>query len=161
MRQSLTQNTDEFDRKFDRSFSLVAYAVNRHLMNYMRRTTVTLNMDLEMAYIWGTLAHLNVAPYLPYGTDPIHTLTETGRIPQNDFKPVRLTDLCQITGFSRETVRRKLKTLQEMGKVERTSSGGWIFSPQSVDESIQNFTKKTVVQLLATAEEITNILNRV
>jgi hypothetical protein len=161
MCQPLTQNTNEFDRNFDRAFSLVAFAANRHLMNHMRRTTIALKMDLEMAYIWGSLAHSNVARHLPYGADPMLTLSESGQLPPMAFKPVRLTDLCQITGFSRETVRRKLIKLQAMGRVEHTTSGGWVYLPQSIDESVHNFTKETVLQLLATAQEITNILNRV
>jgi len=127
----------------------------------MRRLTVELQLDLEMVFIWGTLAMMNVMPFLPHGADPLQVLTENGRIPEITFAPVRLTDLCQITGLPRETIRRKLKKLQELGKVEQITSHGWVYLPQGVDESLRAFNKETVIRLLATAEEVSNILSRV
>ena len=47
---------DDFDARFQRGFGLLAFSVNRHIVDHMRRINLELGMDLEMAQIWGTLA---------------------------------------------------------------------------------------------------------
>lgn len=151
----------DFENRFDRSFGLIAFVSNRHLLDHMRRITVELHLDLETAFIWGTLCNLNVAAQLPPGVNPNKALTETGRIPEGTLRPVRLVDLSQITGLPRETVRRKLERLLEAGKVMRDDNGGWTIDPASVDLSLRDFTKESAVRLLSAATEILNVLERV
>lgn len=67
---------DDFDARFQRAFGLLAFTVNRHIIDHIRRINVDLGMDPEMALIWGTLAHLNILPSLPLGCDPMAFLNE-------------------------------------------------------------------------------------
>jgi len=148
-----------FDEAFDANFSLVSLIVNRHLINHMRRVVTQLDMDLESAYLWGILAHLNVLGSIQPETKITALLDETGA-PLKGINAVSLATLSQVSGFARETVRRKLLTLQEGGKVDRLDNGLWIVAIGGINEDIEAFTKETVLQLLGVAKEVTEVLER-
>ena len=148
-----------FDEAFDANFSLVSLMVNRHLINHMRRVVTQLDMDLESAYLWGILAHLNVLGSIQPETKITALLDEDGA-PLKGINPVSLATLSQVSGFPRETVRRKLLGLQESGKAQRLENGHWIVAIGGVDEGIEAFTKETVLQLLGVAKEVTEVLER-
>lgn len=152
---------EDFDARFARGFGLLAFSVNRHLVDHMRRVGVELAMDLETAQIWGTLAHMNVLPKLPLGADPMLVLNEMGRKKSLALEPIRLSQLVQITGLARETVRRKLQRLSEMGKVERSPDGRWQYRDAGVTDVEIEFTRKTVQQFLGTAQTLLTILDQV
>lgn len=154
-------NPDDFDARFQRAFGLLAFSVNRHLVDHMRRISLELGMDLEMAQIWGTLAHMNVLPSLPLGADPMTVLNEIGRKKSLAIEPIRLSQLSQITGLPRETVRRKLERLSALGKVERNADGRWLYRDTGVSEAEVAFTRKTVLQFLGTAQTLLTILDQV
>jgi hypothetical protein len=70
--------------------------------------------DTEAMILFGTVAHLNVAPLMLPGSSPTSVLGADGRVPdaQPQLRPVRIRDLVQITGRPRETIRRKLERRQ-------------------------------------------------
>ena len=151
------------DPRLTQSFGQLAFIVNRHLVDHMRRMASGLDMDFEAAYIWGVLSHLNVAHmFAPGGTRP--DVPNAPNVPNvTDLAPVpaRLTDLSQITGLPRETVRRKLEQLRSMGKVERTHEGSWIYAASGIDEQTIAFTKETIMRFYQTAEEVATLLRRI
>lgn len=151
----------DFDQRFQRGFGLLAFTVNRHLVDHMRRICFELSLDPETAQIWGTLAHMNVLPDLPLGTNPMEILDELGRNKSVALTPVRLTELTQVTGLPRETVRRKLERLQALEKCERTEDGKWIYRSAGVTDLDIEFTRKTVLQFLKTAQALVTILDMV
>ncbi len=152
---------DDFDARFQRGFGLLAFSVNRHIVDHMRRINLELGMDLEMAQIWGTLAHMNVLPFLPLGADPMNVLNEMGRKKSMALEPIRLSQLSQITGLPRETVRRKLERLSAMGKVERNPDGRWVYRGTGVSDAEVEFTRKTVLKFLGTAQTLLTVLDQV
>lgn len=156
----MTQETDEQEIRIERAFGLLAFIVNRHLIEHMRRVAMEMDMDFESAYIWGTLAHINVAPLLSPGAQPDELLGRDGRSRFSGI-PVRLTDIAQVTGMPRETVRRKLETLLKNGKVERTADGLWCYAKTGVDEHAVKFTKQTIRRLLKTADELRTTMEMV
>lgn len=151
----------DFDVRFVRGFGLLAFSVNRHLVDHMRRIRTELGMDLETVQIWGTLAHMNVLPNLPLGADPMDVLDEMGRSRTVVLEPTRLSQLSQITGLSRETVRRKLERLSVLGKVERTADGRWLYRDAGVTDAEREFTRTTVLRFLGTAQTLSTILDQV
>lgn len=152
---------ENFDARFQRAFGLLAFSINRHLVDHMRRISVELSMDLETSQIWGTLAHMNVLPKLPLGANPMAFLDEMGRNRALGLVPIRLSQLSQITGLPRETVRRKLEALSRLGKVERTADGLWLYKDSGISAAEIEFTRKTVVQFLNTAQTLLTILDQV
>jgi len=151
----------DFDQRFQRAFALLAFTVNRHMVDHMRRICVELSLDLETAQIWGTLVHMNMLPNLALGTNPMEVLDELGRNKSITLTAVRLAELTQVTGLPRETVRRKLEHLQALGKTERTDDGKWIHCSAGLTDLEVEFTRKTVQQFLKTAQTLLTILDMV
>ena len=103
---------------------------------------------------------MKLLPNLPLGANPMAVLNEMGR-EELSLEPIRLSQLSQITGLPRETVRRKLERLSVIGKVERSQDGRWLSRNIGVTVADVEFTRKTVLQLLATAQTLLTILAQV
>jgi hypothetical protein len=146
----------DFDKAFDRSFSIVAYAANRFLIDHFLRAARLLDVkDYETLIVWGVLTHQNILHLMPPGSVPDAVLTDNGRLLAGDagLKPIRLRDLSEITGFPRETVRRKLGILHKARFVRRVGSG-WVASSERAESDLRDFTKDTIMRLLAVCDEI-------
>lgn len=144
------------DKAFDGAFSVVAFVLNRYIIDHMLRTGRRLTGDdFEALVIWGVLAHQNVAHLMPPGSLPTAILTEKGRLVGgiDGLRPIRLRDIAQITGIPRETVRRKLGRLEANRYVQRTPDG-WVVSAERVEPELREFTRESVYRMLAVADEI-------
>jgi hypothetical protein len=144
------------DKAFDGAFSIVAFVVNRFIIDHLLRSGRQLTGgDFEALVIWGVLAHQNVAHLMPPGSLPTAILSENGRLAEgmDRLRPLRLRDISQITGIPRETVRRKLLRLESDRYVQRANDG-WVVSTERVEPELRAFTRETVYRLLAVADEI-------
>lgn len=151
---------DDPDAAFDAAFSLVAYTMNRHLIDHMLRVSRLLTgSDYEAMVILGVIAHQNVAHLMPPGSTPTAVLNEQGRVPDGParMRPLRLRDVAAITGIPRETARRKLAWLESRQFVEKTAAG-WVVSGARAEPELREFTRETTWRLLATAEQIVHQL---
>lgn len=112
--------------------------MNRYVIDQVIRASRMFDNDIEAMVIFGALSHLNVAHLMPPGSRPSDTLGPEGRVPdaQAKLRPVRLRDLVQIIGRPRETIRRKLETLQAQGRIVRVVDG-WVLNVASVDEAMR------------------------
>lgn len=148
-----------FDHGFNQSFGLLAFAMNRHLVDHMLRAMRELEIDFESLVIWGLLAHLNVAHLVPPGSAPRSVLNEVGRFtgPPGQFRPMRLRDLEQVSRLPRETVRRKLKRLEEKGFVEQ-AGGGWLYRREPIEPRLREFNRETLRRLLSLNNELVRLL---
>jgi hypothetical protein len=150
---------DNAEERFRRAFGLIAFAMNRHLAQHMRRLSRELESDLDAAFVWATLAHLNALKILRPGADRLD-VSGSGDMLRSELNPVRLSDVAQVTGLPRETVRRKLALLRERGRAERTADGRWCFRPEGIDETAYAFTREMARNLLQTAAEVQRLLDR-
>lgn len=153
------------DRRVDRdlvamdaAFGILAFTVNRHIVEHMRRIALELEMDFEMTYVYGVLAHLNISPLMVPGQKAKRDVPDAAAV---TGVPVRLADVVQVSGLPRETVRRKLDGLRARGKAERLPDGRWIFTMSGVDETVREFTRGTIQRFLRTADEMRAILRDV
>jgi hypothetical protein len=149
-----------FEEAFDRAFSLVAFTMNRHLVDHMVRSSRHFGIDFETLVIWAVVAHQNAAHLMPPGSLPSIILNEVGRLPASatpQLRPLRLRDVAQITGIPRETARRKLRALGEAGWLHDTSAG-WIVNRDRVDPDLRCFTLETLRRFLTTANDIVQVL---
>ena len=142
-----------------RAFSIVAFAMNRFIVDHIIRSARLFDNDTEALVLFGMLAHLNVVHLMPPGSTPATTLDGTGRIPdfQPKLRPVRVRDLAQITGRPRETIRRKLEQMRSAGRVLRLRDG-WVYDVSSVDADMQALTMEGVRRFLQTAEAMQSTL---
>lgn len=148
-------DTGSIPASYWRAFSVAAFAMNRFIVDHMVRGARHFDNDTEAMLLYGMLAHLNVAHILPPGTRPSEALNAQGRVsdPQPQMRPIRLRDLCQITGRPRETIRRKLAWLEARGQVLRVD-GGYVLDVRSVDEGMRALSVDGVRRCMATAEQI-------
>ena len=145
-----------FDAAYNGAFGIVAYATNRCLIDHMLRVGRMLTQnDYEAMLIWGVLAHQGVAHLMPPGLLPSAILSERGRVVNDDsqIKPLRLRDITGITGIPRETARRKLAQLEKSHYVRKVPKG-WTASSERVEPELRDFTRESVLRLLAVADEI-------
>jgi hypothetical protein len=145
-----------FESAYNGAFSIVAYATNRYLIDHLLRVgRVLTDNDYEAMVIWGVLAHQGVAHLMPPGVLPSAVLDERGRFGENDhlIKPMRLRDIAQITGIPRETTRRKLAMLADKKYISKVTQG-WVISSERTEPDLRDFTRESVMRLLAVADEI-------
>jgi hypothetical protein len=151
---------DRLQESFDRAFSIVAFAMNRHLVDHMLRTARRFGIDFETLVVWAVLAHQNCAHLMPPGSLPSQLLDDSGRLPDRSpatLRPLRLRDLTQITQIPRETVRRKLNILRELGWIVETDDG-WLVNRDKHDPELREFTFETARRFLAAANDVTRAL---
>jgi hypothetical protein len=156
----LLQQLTDFDRAFDHSVSLVAFVMNRHLIDHMLKVARTLTLDdYEAMIIWGVLAHQNVAHLLPPGSMPSTVLNDSGRVDLSDegMRPLRLRDIVQICRMPRETVRRKLHLLEAERWIEQTPCG-WVVSGARFEPLLREFSRDSVRRFLTAADEVMRAL---
>lgn len=158
-RPELDPRSAAFDAAFDQSFGLVAFAMNRHLIDHMLRAQRELQVDFESLVIWGLLAHLNSAHLVAPGSSPHSILDGQGLLKDlgAGLRPQRLRDLEQIARMPRETIRRKLAALEVRGYVER-SGPGWIYRRDSVTPQMRDFNRESARRLLQAADEVGALL---
>ena len=138
-----------------RAFSLLAFTMNRFIVDHVIRAARLFDNDTESLILFGMLAHLNIVHLVPPGSSPRTTLDDHGRIPdsQPKLRPVRVRDLAQITGRPRETIRRKLEHMRKSGRVLRLSSG-WVYNVASIDADMLALTMDSVRRFLETADSM-------
>lgn len=139
--------------EFRRAFGILAFTMNRFIVDHVIRAARLFDNDTETLILFGMLAHLNVVHLLPPGSSPGTTLDSRGRVPdsQRNLRPVRLRDLAQITGRPRETVRRKLEQMRAAGRVLRLRDG-WVYDASSIDADMQALTLDSVRHFLLAAD---------
>ena len=155
-RTSSLRALGDVDKAFDSAFSILDFITNRFIVDHLLRSVRQLGgHDFELLVIWGVLAHQNAAHLMPPGSLPTAILNDRGRSTDTPvrLRPQRLCDIAQITGLPRETTRRKLEQLAANRRVERTPDG-WIVSAARVEAERRDFTRESVLRLLATADEI-------
>ncbi len=136
-----------------RAFSLLAFTMNRFIVDHVIRSARLFDNDTEALILFGMLAHLNIVHLMPPGSSPRTTLDSHGRIPdpQPKLRPVRLRDLAQITGRPRETIRRKLEHMRATGRVLRLRDG-WVYDVSTIDADMLALTMDSVRRFLQTAD---------
>ena len=155
-RNSSLRALRDVDKAFDRAFRILDFITNRFIIDHLFRSERRLGgHDFELLVIWGVLAHQNVAHLMPQGSLPTAILIDRGRLTDTPLRlrPQRLCDIAQITGLPRETTRRKLEQLAANRRVEHTPDG-WMVSADWVEAELRDFTRESVLRLLATADEI-------
>jgi hypothetical protein len=144
----------DFDTAFDRNFALAGFILNRFLVHHLLRMARQTNGDFESLVIWSALALQNTAVLLGPGAKPLTPLQPDGTFPDALLRAngLRSSDLAQITGIPRETVRRKLERLSTSGRVKRLANGRWHVVSASMDQEMREFMRETARNFCETAQ---------
>jgi hypothetical protein len=126
---------------FGRAFSLIAFTMNRFVVDQIIRGARHFDNDIEAMILFATVAHLNVAHLMLPGSGPKDVLGPDGVLldAQPRLRAVRLRDLEQIAGRPRETIRRKLEILEARGRLLRREDG-YVFNVNTVDPAMHALT---------------------
>ena len=144
---------------FDSAFGLVAFALNRYIVDHLLRFARQFGPDYQMLVVWGVVAHQCVIHHVPAGSRPSTVLAPDGllKTPDAELRPVRQRDLSQITGIPKETVRRKLLKLEREGWLRRQGPG-WVLNRDSIDPELREFSRESAKRLLAVSDHIRQLL---
>jgi hypothetical protein len=151
---------DKFDERCFAAFPIVAFIANRHIIDHMRRLCQTLDMDLETVMLWGIVAHMNVAKLIVPGAPASEVLNSDGSF-ASELHSVRLSDITLVSGFPRETVRRKLELLRKKNRLCRNDDGSWVVCRSKHDVELVKFTVDNIRRLVNTAKEVEAVLAKV
>jgi hypothetical protein len=134
-------DSDSTPAAFGRAFSLIAFTMNRFVVDQIIRGARHFDNDIEAMILFATVAHLNVAHLMPPGSNPKGVLGADGVLldAQPRLRAVRLRDLAQIAGRPRETIRRKLEMLEARGRLLRRADG-YVLNVASVDPAMHALT---------------------
>lgn len=144
---------------FDKAFSLVAFALNRYIVDHLLRFARQFGPDYQMLVVWGVVAHQCTTHHLGPGSRPSTVLDHDGMLsaPDLELRPVRQRDVSQITGIPKETARRKLLKLEREGWIRRQGPG-WVLNPDSIDPELREFSRESAKRLLAVSDHIRQLL---
>lgn len=144
---------------FDKAYGLVAFALNRYIVDHLLRFGRQFGPDYQMLVVWGVLAHQCVIHLIPAGSRPKDVLNQNGLLadPAPDLRSVRQRDLSQITGIPKETVRRKLLKLEQSGWIKRKGQG-WVIDRENLDPELREFSRESAKRMLAVADHIHHLL---
>ncbi len=138
-------------------FGQLAFTANSFLLDHMRRVRQIFGLELDIAFVFGSLAHLNICHKL-HPLTPVNQSYNSKDV--NEFRPVRLRDVVQVTGLPRETVRRHLLKLEQDHKIFQPQVGKWCLNPQAITPDMAGNTVKTIQNLLKTAKQLNEILEQ-
>jgi hypothetical protein len=82
-----------------RTFGLVAFALNRYIVDHLLRFARQFGPDYQMLVVWGVVAHQCVTHHMPAGSRPSTVLAPDGMLKAADP---------ELREFSRESAKRLL-----------------------------------------------------
>ncbi|MEG0820459.1 MAG: Crp/Fnr family transcriptional regulator [Burkholderiaceae bacterium] len=149
--------------------SAEAYAINRRLLSVLMGRFMTTRLrsiyqafdgDLTLALVLGELSMRNIESlYPPHAS--INRLAEQAMAPQREgarrLRPCNALSIAEVTGIPRETVRRKLGKLLDLGWIERTTDDMYVITDK-VGAVFSAFDDSQAADLLTTSEQIREVL---
>lgn len=147
-----------------------AYATNRRLLSVLMGRFMTTRLrsiyqafdgDLTLALVLGELSMRNIeSVYPPHAS--IARLAEQALAAQRGetmrrLRPCNALSIAEVTGIPRETVRRKLGKLLDLGWIERTTDDMYVVTDK-VSTVFGAFDDSQVADLLTTADQLREAL---
>ncbi len=119
--------------------AILSTFVSRFTINTLRRAYRLFEGDLSLFLVFGEIAHYNMsralqalslreAPDSPRWTMPMRGLHA------QKLTPCNALSISEATGIPRETVRRKVKELEERGWLVRQGARSLTLAPQAIEQ---------------------------
>lgn len=149
---------DAADRLFREHFAQASFIVNRYLIDHMRRLVREVDSDFDQIYLWGLIYHVQIMrglferlPTCPAPASPFERMFLTA-------KGIKLSELTQLSGLPRESVRRKLMELEAKGRIARAANGGWTLNTSNIDHELVAFTHDNIRRFVAASNELRHLI---
>lgn len=130
-------------------YSGLIFALNEHYLRYLIRLYELFDRDLECCIVLGEVAHYNAQNVFP---DKSLRL-EHEHVVQDELKGCNAYSISQSLGMPRETVRRKIKKLEELGFLA-IDEKKHIYVTNLAREELGEFSKDTLKNFLAFVQEL-------
>ncbi len=144
--------------EFSARFYQLSYLLSRFIVPTMRDTYHEFGGDMLMTLVLGEIATHNLGRFFA-GDEP--QLPESAlndpELQRSLLRPCNALSISNATGIPRETVRRRVKTLRELGLIEQDERGH-LYVTQKAAERFQRLTRSTLENLLPVAESLTALL---
>ena len=141
-----------------RTIKAVALVLARHEIRSLRRWFEDFDRDILLPILLGEIALHNIGA-LQNGVarrESTRPITATPSVPRDTrpadcgLKPCNAYSIAAATGLPRETVRRKIGRLEELGWVTRVPEGGVVVSGRCIDHTYETTYPETFFELLET-----------
>ena len=128
----------------------VSLFVHRHL----RAIYGSLNLDLVSLLLLDEIARHNLQPFAAEGRPAL----PRDAVQRKQMRGCNAFSLSQATGIPRETVRRKIKQLEELGWIEKVNRKGYFVTLRSMDRLSPEETETVLGDFRHTARQVEEIL---
>lgn len=151
------------------AFSMKRYMDNRtevslHMsyffVGYLKEIHAAFEGDLALVIVLGEIAHHTVSPHFsPHAVDrKAMAALQKGKAETNRLPSCSAYSLASATGLPRETVRRKIKRLIELGWVARVHRAEVRLTPVVAETFVGDFNVRTLTGMMRTVDRIRRIL---
>ena len=133
----------------------LVFLINDFILSHLCRAHAQFNGDLELALILGEIGHFNVRHVLDEGAKhkpPNEVIGQPHLL--GSAHGCNALSISAATGIARETVRRKIKILEERGWVCRDAAGGLLVTDATARD-FADFNKKTAELFLPVLQKLT------
>jgi len=156
-----TQQPIVDSERYDRHKKLIAVIMARFFLRYLNLLYRDFEGDLVLPIVLGEIAHHNIIRLYSLKGGGMQVNEQADNYPEQreDLEPTNAYSISQATGIPRETVRRKIKKLQQKGWVVKNNRGEVCISDTVSDHFAKDLNKKILAELLETSESIRSLLN--
>lgn len=148
--------------KLDEHYATLTYEVGIFMMEHLRRINREFRGDFALAMVLGEIAHHNtrqlVREVIPRSGKSAARFAKDEPLDAH-FRRCNALSVAEASGIPRETVRRKVAKLEDMGLVERDESGGLAIT-RKVGRHFRGFDRETMVELVALAEKVRTLAGK-
>lgn len=149
------------DPQFSEHYYQLSFVLSRFIVPTMRETYREFGGDMLLTLVLGEIATRNLGQFFDSGG--AHDLPESVLNDPNHqrrlLRPCNALSISNATGIPRETVRRRVKSLLELGWVDQDDHGH-LFVTQKAAERFQRMTLSALEQLLPVAHTLSAILRK-
>ena len=147
------------------------YLVNDFILWHLPRVRERFGGDLDTAMILGEIAHFNIQRFFLHYSQPSSIFTQALINAKSSpfyaesadlgclIKKCNALSISDATGIPRETVRRKIKWLEQQGWIVKDEKG-YLSVSTTTSEAFKEFNIEMLHKFLATAEQINKLLQK-
>ncbi len=153
-----SQETGTHGAEPPRERRLAALLLSRYNLRYLVRLYSAFDGDLLLPIVLGEVGIYNVGGL---------ALDEPSRLPAGiddatlrglPLRPCNAFSISSSTGIPRETLRRKVSHLIQLGLIDRDQKGGLTITAKAINECLQRFDADNEVDFLSTADQMRAVL---
>lgn len=145
---------------YNRHRGEISLLMSHFFVGYLRDLYAHFEGDLALVIVLGEIAHHNMATHFSVGTGVDRKAIdrmEHDEALRSRMQACNAHSLAAATGMPRETIRRKIARLEELGWVERAERREVRITPAVARHFHPDFNLNLLTNLLKTADRIRNL----